>query len=88
MNGAKVKSTPMVKNSNRPDLNTFYYISVKGISVGTTLANIPKGTFDIREDGSGGFIIDSGTTLTYLSPTAFDAVAKVLNECGTRIDCG
>ncbi|KAH9332043.1 hypothetical protein KI387_004151, partial [Taxus chinensis] len=64
----------------RPHLNTMYYISVKSITVGTTLAAIdPHATFDIREDGSGGFIIDSASTVTYLAPAAFRAVADVVD---------
>ncbi|KAH9328616.1 hypothetical protein KI387_000724, partial [Taxus chinensis] len=51
-----------------------------GISVGNSVANnIPEGTFDLKGDGNGGFIIDSGTTLTFLPHAAFTAVAQLLD---------
>ncbi|XP_057815442.2 aspartic proteinase nepenthesin-2-like [Cryptomeria japonica] len=80
LKGTNIMPTPMIKNSARPDLDTFYYISVKGIRVGTILADIPAGTLDIGKDGEGGFIIDSGTTLTYLSPKAFNGVSQALDS--------
>ncbi|KAH9293892.1 hypothetical protein KI387_040904 [Taxus chinensis] len=41
------KSTPILTN---PSINTFYYLSVEGISVGNSVANIPEGTFDLKGD--------------------------------------
>jgi hypothetical protein len=69
-----VGSTPILQSS----LNNHYYLSLEGISVGGQSLAIPTGTFDIQSDGSGGLIIDSGTTLTYLQQTAYDAVKKAM----------
>ena len=68
-----IKTTPLVKNPSQP---SFYYLALEGISVGDTRLPIGKDTFAIREDGSGGLIIDSGTTITYLERKAFDVVEK------------
>ena len=38
--------------------------------------DIDKSIFDIKEDGSGGVIIDSGTTITYLEQEAYEALKK------------
>ncbi|KAF9608431.1 hypothetical protein IFM89_009797 [Coptis chinensis] len=46
------------------------------ITVGKTLLAIPKSTFALKEDGSGGLIIDSGTTITYLEDRSFKLVKK------------
>ncbi|RVW24578.1 Aspartic proteinase nepenthesin-1 [Vitis vinifera] len=73
---ATVKSaipTPLIQNPSRP---SFYYLSLEGISVGDTLLPIEKSTFSIQDDGSGGLIIDSGTTITYLKDNAFAALKK------------
>ncbi|GLJ19687.1 hypothetical protein SUGI_0356630 [Cryptomeria japonica] len=55
-------------------------ISVEGISVGNVSLNIPRATFDIQANGSGGFIIDSGTPYTVLPHAAFTAVASVFDS--------
>lgn len=70
-----LKSTPLLKNSLR---KTFYYLSLEGISVGTRLLDMPEGTFDFQADGSGGMIIDSGTTITYLDQSGYDVVKQGL----------
>ncbi|XP_027365187.1 aspartic proteinase nepenthesin-1 [Abrus precatorius] len=66
-------TTPLLKNPIQP---SFYYLSLEGISVGDTRLSIEKSTFDLGEDGSGGVIIDSGTTISYIEQKAFDALKK------------
>ncbi|KAK4416651.1 Aspartic proteinase nepenthesin-1 [Sesamum alatum] len=63
-------TTPLIKNPLHP---SFYYLSLKGISVGETLIpiNIP-----INRDGSGGMVIDSGSTVTYMKSGSFEQVKK------------
>lgn len=66
-------TTPLIKNPIQP---SFYYLSLEGISVGGTRLPIKKSTFSLQDDGSGGLIIDSGTTITYLEESAFELVKK------------
>lgn len=68
-----MKTTPLIKNPSQP---SFYYLSLEGISVGGTQLSMPKETFELRDDGSGGVIIDSGTTITYIQKTAFNLLKK------------
>ncbi|KAL8546761.1 hypothetical protein ACS0TY_006471 [Phlomoides rotata] len=68
-----MKTTPLIKNPSSP---SFYYVSLEGISVGDTLLPIDKTTFALKGDGTGGMIIDSGTTITYLEESGFRAVKK------------
>ncbi|KAJ6302480.1 hypothetical protein OIU77_016550 [Salix suchowensis] len=58
-------------------------ISSQRISVGGNRLPIKKSTFSLQDDGSGGLIIDSGTTITYLEESAFNLVAK---EFTSQID--
>lgn len=67
------RTTPLVKN---PSQQSFYYLSLEGITVGDTRLPIKESTFALNDDGSGGMIIDSGTTITYLEKSAFDLVKK------------
>ncbi|XP_019177240.1 PREDICTED: aspartic proteinase nepenthesin-1 [Ipomoea nil] len=69
----KVVTTALAKNPLQP---SFYYITLKGITVGGTRLPIPESSFNLASDGSGGMIIDSGTTITYLEGKAFEAVKK------------
>lgn len=66
-------TTPLVQNPSQP---SFYYITLEGISVGPTLLPIKEDTFSLNDNGSGGMIIDSGTTITYLEKSAFDQLKK------------
>ncbi|KAE8694112.1 hypothetical protein F3Y22_tig00110788pilonHSYRG00458 [Hibiscus syriacus] len=68
-----VKTTPMIHNPLQP---SFYYLQLNGISVGKTHPPIEKSSFALRADGTGGLIINSGTTITYLEGNAFHAVKK------------
>ncbi|KAA8531100.1 hypothetical protein F0562_005809 [Nyssa sinensis] len=72
-NQSAIKTTPLIQNPSQP---SFYYLSLEGITVGGTPLTIKKSTFALNEDGSGGLIIDSGTTVTYLEESAFDLVKK------------
>jgi hypothetical protein len=75
LNATTVGSTPILRTRSIP---TFYYLSLEGISVNDQSLDIPPGTFDLQSDGSGGLIIDSGTTITYLPQTAYDALKNAL----------
>ncbi|KAI4336485.1 hypothetical protein L6164_015007 [Bauhinia variegata] len=66
-------TTPLLRNPSQP---SFYYLSLEGISVGDTRLSIGKSTFELSDDGSGGVIIDSGTTITYIEQSAFAALKK------------
>ncbi|WOL05104.1 hypothetical protein Cni_G13827 [Canna indica] len=72
--GGVVQSTPMVPNPSA--YGSFYYLGLQGISLGHTILPVPGSAFELRNDGSGGVIIDSGTFLTLLNPTAYDAIKK------------
>ncbi|OVA16174.1 Peptidase A1 [Macleaya cordata] len=69
----ETKTTSLIQNPSQP---SFYYLPLEGITVGETLLPIPKSTFQLKADGSGGLIIDSGTTITYLEQSGFKLVKK------------
>ncbi|KAF7129426.1 hypothetical protein RHSIM_Rhsim10G0142300 [Rhododendron simsii] len=66
-----VKTTPLIQN---PVIPTFYYISLQGITVGSVKLAINETTFALNANGTGGIIIDSGTSMTYLVESAFTLV--------------
>ncbi|CAO2144458.1 unnamed protein product [Urochloa humidicola] len=74
---AIVQSTPLVQSPQNP---SFYYVSLDGISLGDTRLPIPNGTFDLRVDGYGGMIVDSGTIFTILVERAFTVVVEHVAE--------
>ncbi|MCO5556437.1 hypothetical protein L7F22_009986 [Adiantum nelumboides] len=73
LSGGGVKHTSFLSSSAQP---TFYYLDLKGISFNEKLLDIPPGTFDIESDGSGGIIIDSGTTVTILVPQVYSLIKE------------
>jgi len=77
LSGNDVQSTPILQSKANP---SSYYLSLKGISVGNQSLDIAPGTFDLQNDGSGGVIIDSGSTITYLPENAYEAVFNALSS--------
>ncbi|KAK9273619.1 hypothetical protein L1049_018429 [Liquidambar formosana] len=61
-----IKFTPLLTNSQYA---SFYFINMVGISVGGQKLSIPSSVFSTART-----IIDSGTVITRLPPTAYDAV--------------
>jgi len=76
--GLKSKSpgtTPLIQSEIIP---TFYYLNLTGISIDRQLLSIPSSAFDLTDDGNGGVLIDSGTTVTVLKNAAFRPVRTAL----------
>nr|DAD24982.1 TPA_asm: hypothetical protein HUJ06_026446 [Nelumbo nucifera] len=67
-----IKYTPLVIDLNAP---SFYVVQLIGISVGGRNLSIPPSVFK-----SPGTIIDSGTTLTYLPPSAYAALRSAFRQ--------
>ncbi|KAF8406671.1 hypothetical protein HHK36_008761 [Tetracentron sinense] len=70
--------TPMTIGSNG-----LYYLTLVSIRVRETILDIKPGTFDLKPDGSGGLVIDSGSPYTLLTIDAYikvrDAIYKELS---------
>ncbi|XP_030538735.1 aspartyl protease family protein 2-like [Rhodamnia argentea] len=56
--------------------DTFYYVQIKSILVGGEILKIPEETWALGSEGSGGTIIDSGTTLSYFADPAYDVIKQ------------
>ncbi|KAL8033121.1 hypothetical protein ABFX02_13G141400 [Erythranthe guttata] len=57
-------------------INPFYAVSMNGISIGGSMLDIPAEVWDVK--GSGGVILDSGTSLTSLVGPAYRPVMAAL----------
>ncbi|XP_058203506.1 aspartic proteinase nepenthesin-1-like [Rhododendron vialii] len=71
--GGEIKTTPLIQNPKHP---TFYYLSLEGITIGSTRLPVNKTTFALNADGSGGLIIDSGTPITRLAESVYTLVLE------------
>ncbi|KAL6293228.1 hypothetical protein ACE6H2_001370 [Prunus campanulata] len=67
--------TPFLEGEDR-----YYYVILIGIRIGDQNVPLPDGIFNRTSDGEGGFMIDSGTTYTFLRSEAYDALIKALSE--------
>ncbi|XP_021807754.1 aspartic proteinase nepenthesin-2-like [Prunus avium] len=67
--------TPFLEGEDR-----YYYVTLIGIRIGDQNVPLPDGIFNMTSDGEGGFMIDSGTTYTFLRSEAYDALIKALSE--------
>ncbi|CAL4930704.1 unnamed protein product [Urochloa decumbens] len=66
---ATVQTTPLIQSPGA--VQTFYYLSLLSITVGSTKLPVPESAFAVARNGSGGTIIDSGTSVTMLPPLAY-----------------
>ncbi|KAI9122792.1 hypothetical protein K1719_005681 [Acacia pycnantha] len=64
-------------------LDDMYYITMIGISVGEKRINIAPRTFERKPDGTGGVIIDSGSTFTFLVSEGYEVL---LTEIRSLLD--
>ncbi|XP_038886455.1 aspartic proteinase nepenthesin-2-like [Benincasa hispida] len=69
-----IKTTPLIQNPYNP---SYYYLSLQGITVGQKYLPVPSSSFRLNTDGSGGMIIDSGTSMTYITEDVFDVLKPV-----------
>ncbi|CAL4914123.1 unnamed protein product [Urochloa decumbens] len=67
--GAAVQTTPLIQSPGA--VPTFYYLSLKSITVGSTRLPVPESAFALARNGSGGTVIDSGTSVTMLPPLVY-----------------
>ena len=67
--------TAFVAGKENP-ADTFYYLQIKSILVGGEALNISEKTWQLSQDGAGGTIIDSGTTLSYFSDPAYQIIRE------------
>ncbi|CAN1229080.1 Aspartic proteinase nepenthesin-2 [Linum perenne] len=51
-----------------------YYYWIKSVVVGGEVLDIPEETWNVSADGSGGTIVDSGTTLSYFTEPAYRTI--------------
>ncbi|KAG5080768.1 hypothetical protein AAZX31_02G184800 [Glycine max] len=74
-----VSYTPFLKNpttKKNPAFGAYYYITLKRIVVGEKRVRVPRRLLEPNVDGDGGFIVDSGSTFTFMERPIFDLVAQ------------
>ncbi|BBN03113.1 aspartyl protease family protein [Marchantia polymorpha subsp. ruderalis] len=67
-----------------PFRTQFYYVGLQGISVDGRRLRIPASAFAFSVDGTGGTVIDSGTTLTLLVRPAYAALRAAFRAAAAR----
>ncbi|KAL1564931.1 protein ASPARTIC PROTEASE IN GUARD CELL 1-like [Salvia divinorum] len=71
-------TAPLVRN---PNMDTFYYVDLSGISVSGEMLPISPSTFKLNVDsGDGGVIVDSGTAVTRLQEEAYNAMRDAFRK--------
>lgn len=61
-----------------PSQHSFYYLTLKGITVGKEKLKFSSTVFEVEKDGTRGRVIDSGTSITYLNVGDYKLVKKLL----------
>lgn len=79
--GARLQSplqfAPLVSS---PVADTFYHLQIEEMKVDKKPLAINSSIFSIDEEGNGGVVIDSGTTLTFFLKPAYDAIVKAFKK--------
>ncbi|CAL1392850.1 unnamed protein product [Linum trigynum] len=69
--------TPLIVNPLSP---TFYYIGIRSVSVDGVKLPIDPSVWSIDEEGNGGMVVDSGTTLTFVPESAYREILKAFQS--------
>ncbi|CAO2044304.1 unnamed protein product [Urochloa humidicola] len=79
-NGKGMQYVPLVRSSagDKQPYAVYYYLALTAVTVGGKAVRLPERAFAADAAGSGGAIVDSGTTFTYLDPTVFQPVAEAV----------
>lgn len=75
-------TAPLLRNQR---VDTFYYVSLAGISVGGQMLSIPPSSFAMDEMGNGGVIVDSGTAITRLQTDAYNSLRDAFVKGTTHL---
>ncbi|CAL5029169.1 unnamed protein product [Urochloa decumbens] len=85
--GNSMQYVPLVRSAagDKQPYAVYYYLALTAVTVGGKAVRLPERAFAANAAGSGGAIVDSGTTFTYLHPTVFQPVADaVVAAVGAR----
>ncbi|CAN6269833.1 unnamed protein product [Urochloa humidicola] len=76
----KMQYVPLVRSAagDKQPYAVYYYLALTAVTVGGKAVPLPERAFAANAAGSGGAIVDSGTTFTYLDPTVFQPVAEAV----------
>ncbi|CAL4952368.1 unnamed protein product [Urochloa decumbens] len=78
----EIQTTTILKNPNPQLGSLYYYVPMVGLSLGRRRLAVPATTLEMKQDGSGGTVLDCGSTTMHLAEPAFkelkDAVLNVL----------
>ncbi|PKA62499.1 Aspartic proteinase nepenthesin-2 [Apostasia shenzhenica] len=74
-----LKFTSFATGKENP-AETFYYLQIKGVKIAGEMLDIPPETWVVSENGTGGTIIDSGTTLSYFSDPAYRIIKEAIEK--------
>ncbi|KAF9598710.1 hypothetical protein IFM89_029960 [Coptis chinensis] len=74
--GSDVRTTPMVEGP----FGVYYYVNLNDISVNSIRLGLPPDTFRIRDDETGGIVLDTGTSTTYIFSDAYNRLVARLKE--------
>ncbi|KAL2323024.1 hypothetical protein Fmac_027403 [Flemingia macrophylla] len=70
-----VTYTPFSKNENAA-FGAYYYVTLRRIFVGGKRVRVPRRLLETDIGGNGGFIVDSGSTFTFMERPIYDMVAR------------
>ena len=80
LNHPNLNFTSLLDGKESPD-DTFYYLQIKSIMVGGEVLDIPEQIWHWSpEEGAGGTIIDSGSTLTFFPESAYDIIKETFKK--------
>ncbi|GFS45352.1 eukaryotic aspartyl protease family protein [Actinidia rufa] len=80
LNHPQLNFTSLIPSGKENTVDTFYYVQIKSILVGGEVVKIPEETWNLSQEGVGGTIIDSGTTLSYFADPAYKAIKEAFEN--------
>ncbi|ERN09195.1 hypothetical protein AMTR_s00014p00246430 [Amborella trichopoda] len=75
-----VQFTSLIVSAKNSTSETFYYVEIDRVKIGGKFVEIPPESFKITAEGTGGTIVDSGTTLSYFAKPAYKKIKDAFEK--------
>ncbi|XP_057870937.2 aspartic proteinase nepenthesin-1 [Cryptomeria japonica] len=77
---AMLKAGKSLRLKKNPLISTFWYVPMTGVTVDGQKVDIPSEALELQNDGTGGMIIDSGTTITYFVSQVYKPIQAAIKN--------
>ncbi|XP_057870946.1 aspartic proteinase nepenthesin-1-like [Cryptomeria japonica] len=77
-NSAKLKAGKSLNLKKNPKVPTYWYVPMTGVTVAGKRVDVPPNAFELKDDGTGGVIIDSGIAISHFEAEVYNHIKAAI----------